>query len=240
MTSFSFNIAETNLLNMKIALFLVAIGLTMFTGIQAQNSIEPTRKYEGSVEYQKTKQPATILEFNYPEKDVENALEDYVQKQGGKVKSSKGFNYAKSVRLHNRENRYFDVYYKITGSGKGDNARSTVYLILAEPGEDILLRAGSSSNGHAAAAASVGAVSFFDGIGSELGEYELNKKIIEQEEAVQKADRNLTSLDKKRQSLEKELDGLRKEIETQRGDLEIQNTLLTQLKEQKEKKKKKN
>jgi hypothetical protein len=225
---------------MKKYFFFLAIALTISAGLMAQNSIEPKRKYEGSVEYQKTKQPATILEFNYPEKDVEKALEDYVQKQGGKVKSNKGFNYAKSVRLHNRENRYFDVYYKVTGSGKGNNASSTVYIILAEPGEDILLRAGSTSNGHAAASASVGAVSFFDGIGSELSEYDLNKRLIEQEEAVQKADKNLSSLDKKRQSLEKELDDLRKEIETQRGDLEIQNTLLAQLKEQKEKKKKKN
>jgi hypothetical protein len=225
---------------MKTSFFFLAIALTISAGLMAQNSIEPKRKYEGSVEYQKTKQPATILEFNYPEKDVEKALEDYVQKQGGKVKSNKGFYYAKSVRLHNRENRYFDVYYKVTGSGKGDNAKSTVYVILAEPGEDILLRAGSTSNGHAAAAASVGAVSFFDAMGSELSEYDLNKKLIEQEEAVQKADKNLTSLDKKRQSLEKELDDLRKEIETQRGDLEIQNTLLAQLKEQKEKRKKKN
>jgi hypothetical protein len=225
---------------MKIALFQLVIALSIFSGIQAQNSIEPTRKYEGSVEYQKTKQPATVLEFNYPEKDVEKALEDYVQKQGGKVKSNKGFYYAKAVRLHNRENRYFDVYYKVTGSGKGDNAKSTVYVILAEPGEDILLRQTSSSNGHAAAAASVGAVSFFDTMGSELSEYDLNKKIMEQEEAVQKANKNLTSLDKKRQSLEKELEDLRKAIETQRGDLEIQNTLLAQFKEQKELKKKKN
>lgn len=227
-------------MDMKTSSFFLVIAFMITTGIKAQNAIEPTRKYEGSVEYQKTKQPATILEFNYPEKGVEKALEDYVQKQGGKVKSNKGFNYAKSVRLHNRENRYFDVYYKVTGSGKGDNAKSTVYVILAEPGEDILLRAGSSSNGQAAAAASVGAVSFFSGLGSELGEYDLEKKIGEQDEAVQKANKNLISLDKKRQSLEKELEDLRKEIETQRGELEKQNTLLAQLKEQKEGKKKKN
>jgi hypothetical protein len=209
-------------------------------GVQAQSSIEPTRRYEGTVEYQKTKQPATILEFNYPEKDVEQALEDYVQKQGGKVKSSKGFFNAKDVKLHNRENKHFDVYDKVTGSGKGENAKSKVYLILAEPGEDILLRTGSSSNGHAAAAASVGAVTFFDGLGSELGEYDLDKRIGEMEESVKKANRDLNSLDKKRQSMEKELDDIRKEIERQNGEIEKQNTLLAQVKEQKEGKKKKN
>jgi hypothetical protein len=224
---------------MKTSIFLFVFASIISTGIKAQIAIEPTKKYEGTVEYQKTKQPATILEFNYPEKDVEKALEGYVEEQGGKVKTSKGFYYVKSLMLHTRENRKFDVYYKVTGSGKGDKAKSTVYIILAEPGEDILLRDGSSSNSHAAAAASVGAVTFFSTIGTELGEYDLDKKIVEQEESVLNADKYLTSLDNKRQSLEKELEDLRKEIETQRGELEKQNTLLAQLKEQKELKKKK-
>ena len=71
---------------MKTSFFFFAIALTIFTGLKAQNAIEPTRKYEGTVEYQKTKQPATILEFNYPEKDVENALENYVYETGWKSK----------------------------------------------------------------------------------------------------------------------------------------------------------
>jgi len=224
---------------MKASFLILALTLAIFNGIQAQVSIEPTRKYEGTVEYQKTKQPATILEFKYPEKDVENAFEEYVQKQGGKVKSNKGFYYVKSLKLHDRENRYFDVYYKVTGSGKGDKARSTVYLILAEPGEDILLRDGARSNNHAAAAASVGAVTFFNTLGSVLGDYDLDKRIGEQELEVIKAENNLNSLDKKRQSLEKELDQLRKNIETQTSELGKGNTILAQLKEQKELKKKK-
>jgi hypothetical protein len=224
---------------MKASVFYLVIALTISNGLMAQFAIEPTRKYEGTVEYQKTKQPATILEFKYPEKDVEEALENYVDKQGGKVKTNKGFFYVKSLKLHNRENRYFDVYYKVTGSGKGDNARSTVYLILAEPGEDILLRDSSSSNSHAAAVASVGAVTFFSSLGSELGDYDLDKKIHEQEESVLKVNKNLTSLDNKRIELEKQLEGLKTEFEKQKGELEKQNTLLAQLKEQKELKKKK-
>lgn len=224
---------------MKKIFSLVIVSFTAIISIHAQIAIEPTRKYEGTVEYQKTTQPATILEFRYPEKDVENALENYVEKQGGKVKSSKGFFYVKSLRLHNRENRYFDVYYKVTGSGKGDNANSTVYIILAEPGENILLRNGSTSNNHAAAAASVGAVTFFGALGSELGEYDLDKKITEQEEIIKKTDRNLKELDKKRQSLEKELEDIRKETEVQVGEQEKNNTILSQFKEQKEAKKKK-
>ncbi len=225
---------------MKTSFIFFAIALTILTGLKAQNAIEPTRRYEGTVEYQKTRQPATILEFNYPEKDVENALENYVSKQGGKVKSNKGFFYVKSLKLHNRENRQFDVYYKVTGTGKSNKAMSTAYIILAEPGEDILLRDSSNSNGHAAAAASVGAVTFFESLGSEFGEYDLDKKISAQEADAKKAERDLSALDKKRKSLEKELDKLKKDIETQAAELEKKNTTLAELKEQKQLKTKKN
>ncbi len=76
---------------MKILILFCFLTCLFIMGIQAQPPIEPTRRYEGTVEYQKTQQHATILDFNYPEKDLENAMEEYVEKQGGKVKSSKGY-----------------------------------------------------------------------------------------------------------------------------------------------------
>jgi hypothetical protein len=208
--------------------------------MMAQLSIEPTRKYEGTVEYQKTKQHATILDFNYPEKDLENALEEYVERKGVKVKINKGFFYAKSVKLHERENQYFDVYYKVTGSGKGDNARSTVYIILGEPGENILLR-DSSAQKHSgkAAAASAGSAVFVGSIGSAVSDYDLDKKIKAQESIVLSTEKKLADLDKKKLSLEKELEDIRKETEIQISELEKNNTLLVQYKEEKELKKKK-
>lgn len=156
------------------------------------------------------------------------------------MKTSKGFFYAKSVKLHNRENRNFDVYYKVTGSGKGDKARSTVYIILAEPGENILLRdANAQNNSGKAAAASMGAVSFFGYLGTVVSDYDLDKKIIEQESVVMSTEKNLTDLDKKRISLEKELEDLRKETELRNSELEKNKILLAQFKEEKELRKKK-
>jgi hypothetical protein len=225
---------------MKIFFIFCSLTFMCIHGSMAQFSIEPTRKYEGTVEYQKTKQHATILDFNYPERDLENALEEYVEKQGGKVKINKGYFYAKSVKLHERENRQFDVYYKVTGSGKGDDARSTVYIILGEPGENILLRDTSAHNHSGkAAAASAGAAGFFGSLGSAVGDYDLDKKIKAQESAVLNTEKKLTDLDRKKLSLEKELEDIRKETEMQESELEKNRTLLAQFKEEKELKKKK-
>jgi hypothetical protein len=193
----------------------------------AQPPIEPTRRYEGTVEYQKTKQPATILEFKYPEKDLENAMQAYMEKQGGKVKFQKGFNYVKSVRIHERENRYYDLYYKIEGSGKGDNARSTMYIILAEPGENILLR---DNNSTGKAAASVGAVAFVGGLGSEVGSYHYEKQIKEQEAEVEKAEKRRVDLEKKRDKLAKELDQTTQDLQRQASEVDKAKAILEQLK----------
>lgn len=64
---------------MKIFLLLCFFTCIFIPCVQAQSSIEPTRRYEGTVEYQKTQQHANILDFNYPEKDLEKALEEYVE-----------------------------------------------------------------------------------------------------------------------------------------------------------------
>jgi hypothetical protein len=208
-------------------LFLILTGsVTLAT---AQPPIEPTRRYEGTVEYQKTKQPATILEFKYPEKDLEKAMEAYMEKQGGKVKFQKGFNYVKNVRVHERENRYYDLYYKVEGSGKGDNANSTMYIILAEPGENILLRGGNSSN-NGTAAASVGAVAFVGALGSEVGSYDYEKKIKDQQAEVERAEKRKAELEKKRDKLIKDLDVATQDLQRQASDVDKAKAILEQLK----------
>ncbi|MEO6289456.1 MAG: hypothetical protein ABIO76_06025, partial [Ginsengibacter sp.] len=53
----------------------------------------------GNVDYQKSKQPAAIIELPYNSDLVENALKDHFLKKGVKSSSSKGFTYYKNVQL---------------------------------------------------------------------------------------------------------------------------------------------
>ncbi|MGZ5479740.1 MAG: hypothetical protein ACXWGZ_09105, partial [Candidatus Aminicenantales bacterium] len=119
---------------------LLAVGLC-FMGAQAQDElikkIDPLRSYDGVVEFQKTRQAARIFEFNYPAKDLDKAVAGYLESRGGKVRNIKGVNVVKGILLHDSENKVYDVYYKVDGKGKGDNATSTLSVILADPDEDV-------------------------------------------------------------------------------------------------------
>lgn len=46
---------------------------------------------EGTADYQRTTQPAAIIELPYPPGVVEKAISDYMSKNGVKGSSSKGF-----------------------------------------------------------------------------------------------------------------------------------------------------
>jgi hypothetical protein len=222
-----------NAFNMKKFLSILVMGSVFSTALQAQAPIEPIRRYEGTVDYQKTKQPATIMEFKYPPKDLESALEKYIEKRGGKVKSSKGFNYAKQIRLQEKDTRYYDVYYKVEGSGKGANATSTLSVILAEPGEDIMLRDPNNASVARTTAASAGAVGFFGDMGSEVGAYDYDKKVKEQEAEVKKIEKKYSDLEKKRQKLEKDLSDNSNEMQRTQAELEKAKGVLMQIMEQK-------
>jgi len=218
---------------MKRTLGILALGFVLSTAVQAQAPIEPVKRYEGTVDYQKTKQPATIMEFKYPPKDLEAALEKYIEKRGGKVKSAKGFNYAKQIRLQEKDTRYYDVYYKVEGSGKGANANSILSVILAEPGEDILLRDPNNANVARTTAATAGAVGFFGDMGSEVGAYDLDKKVKEQEAEVKKIEKKYSDLEKKRQKLEKDMSDNTNEMQRTQAELEKAKGVLMQILDQK-------
>jgi len=220
---------------MKRHAFLAVAILVAFAARSQSSKIEPTRKYEGTVDYQKTKQPCTILEFNYPYRDLENAMEEYVRKAGGRVSSSKGWNVAKNVKVENRGGDNYDVYYKVEGRGKNEKATSTVYLIFAQPGEDIVARP-SNSSGEAVAAVAASAA-FVGAVGSSVGDYDMAKRIGDQEDLIKASERKYNGLvsdgkdlETKRAKLEKEIQDNANAQAAAQQDLEKQKTLLEQLK----------
>ena len=57
---------------------------------------------EGSAEYQKTQQPAAIIELPYAENVVEKAIAEYMAKKGSKGSDSKGFKTFRGYKLRDR------------------------------------------------------------------------------------------------------------------------------------------
>lgn len=211
----------------KFTLTFVLISFSLF--VQAQAPIEPVKRYDGTLDHQKTKQPASILEFRYPERDLEAALERYIEKLGVKVKFVRGLNYAKQVKFNMDDSRYFDLYYKVEGSGRGAAATSILSVILAEPGEDILLRDPKNQDVAKATAASASAQAFFNGLGAAVGAYDLEKRISEQEDVVKKAEKKQSDLEKRKQKLEKELAENAEDLKKNLSEMEKAKAVLEQI-----------
>ncbi len=201
--------------------------------VWAQAPIDPLKRYEGTLDHQKTKQPASILEFRYPERDLEAAMERYIDKLGVKVKSSRGLNFAKQVKFKADDTRYFDLYYKVEGSGRGAGASSILSVILAEPGEDILLRDPKNQDVAKATASSSAAKAFFDGLGAAVGAYDLEKRIAEQEDVLRKAERKHSDLEKRKQKLEKEIAENVEDLKKSTSELEKAKAVLEQIRAEK-------
>ncbi len=222
-------------------IFTLALVLMTFTVKAQLSSIDPVRRYEGQVEYNKTMQKCQVLEFNYPEKDLDKATEEYVGKAGGKVKNvGKGWKVAKGIRLHRRDDNYYDLYYKIDGKGKGDHAKSTMYIIVSEPGENLVATADQSVSRGAVVGAGVGAAAFVSDFGTNVGEYDLNKRIALQEEEIKKAQKkydNLVmdgkNLETKRQKLEKDITDNQNAQAQQQQELDRLKGILDQIKSKK-------
>ena len=210
--------------------FSLTLGLICFSLLtNAQAPIDPVKKYDGTLDHQKTKQPASILEFRYPERDLEAALEKYIEKLGVTVKSTRGLNYAKQVKFKPDDSRYFDLYYKVEGSGRGASSNSILSVILAEPGEDILLRDPKNQDVAKATASSPAAQAFFDGLGAAVGTYDLEKRISEQEDVVKKSEKKQSDLEKKKQKLEKEIAENTEDLKKNAADLEKAKAVLEQI-----------
>ena len=206
---------------MKTKTILLLAIVFCFVGATAQDrsvqTIDPVRSYDGVVVFQKTNQVAKIFEFNYPAKDLENAIKGYFQNRGGKIGKSSGFNLVKGVFLHESENQSYDVYFKVSGKGSGAKAVSTLAVILADPGEDILLRARPEAGAPAVAdefSAFAGAApeGFFGDLGVYVGEYDYGKSVTSYDQQLRKAERRYDDLVKKGRTLENRMLRLEREI----------------------------
>lgn len=203
----------------------IMIGLILLGALALQAEAQKqTKQYLGKVKYQKTEQEATIFEVPYPANQVEEGLKDLAAKQGIKVREKNGFYEARNLVMKNLDNNKHDVYYKVDKEGKND---SKVYMILAEPGEDLANR--TSSHAALAGSAAGGAV-ILASIAPHLDEHDFNMVKLDQEDAVKKAEKKLANLQDEQAKLQKRLADINKELEKNAKD---QNLAATELESKK-------
>jgi hypothetical protein len=217
-------------------LLFLSIG---FLCLQAEAQT-PSRQYPGKVKYQKTEQDATIFDIAYPPNQVLDALRDLAGQRGVKVKEINGFYEARNLAMEKLGGKKHDVYCKVEKAGKGS---SKVYMILAEPGEDLANR--TSSHAVLAGTAAGGAV-ILAAIVPHLDERDFNSLKLAQEDEIKKAEKKLSSLQDEQVSIEKKIASLNKDLEKNRSEqgkaaneLEDKKSALTEFEPKREQGKKK-
>lgn len=211
----------------KFILGLLVIGFSMAQA-NAQGS---ARQYSGTVKYQKTDQPCTIIEVPYPAKQVEEGLMAKGREQGVSVRQRNGFYEARNWR---KSGEVYDMYYKVEKSGKNG---SKIYAILTNPGEDVVNRTSS----HAALASGVAAGgAVMAAVAPMLGEHDLDvtqkaleDEIAKMEKKMKGLQDDMLKLEKKRTELEEQITKNTTDQTNLTTELEAKKAGLTKFMEQK-------
>jgi len=189
--------------------------------------------YEGTVEYDKKKQPAIIITYPYSQEAVEGAFVQKLEGVGlnakeekGLFNSSKGFRSYKSAIIKDISDNSLDYIFKVEQKGRKGSNEAILYLIVNKNGDNILSTRDENITGTAK--------SFLNNMLPEVEAFNLELQIKDQEETVSKAEKKLKNLQDDQESMEKKIKKLQddlkgnakdqqdqqKEIEKQRQTLE--------------------
>ena len=193
-----------------------------------------------SVSYNKTDQPALMLELPYDESVSEDFIVTNLKKTGynpetkGKLfwKQNKvnGFYVFKDVRFEGLD-APVDLYFKVERIGRKSKDESVIYLLVTKGGESFV----SSGSDEAVYNA---AKKFLNGFVEQSAAFKLDLDIKEQEEAVKDAEKQQSKLEnnekdliKKIKQLEEDLKNNKKDQEEQLKKIENEKKKLEELKE---------
>lgn len=185
---------------------------------------------EGSIEFQKTQQPAAIIELPYAENVVEKAIADYMARKGSKGSDSKGFKTFRSYKLRDSQENNSDLYFKIDRKSRKEKDVTVVSLVVGKSGEDIKTRLAPDN------ATIDGAKDLLNDMVASVEAYSLEVQIQDQDDAVKKAQKKFDGLaddqkdyEKKIKSLEDKLEQNKKDQEKQSDEVRKQRELLETL-----------
>ena len=92
---------------------------------------------EGTVEYEKTQQPAAVIELPYSPNVVEAAMNDYLIKKGrSRANDIKGFSTFRNTQLSPSDSMNADLYFKVERKSKKEKEITNVSLLLYPHNKD--------------------------------------------------------------------------------------------------------
>ena len=205
---------------MKKAILLFILIASIRLGATAQ-------AYEDKVQYDKKKQEAIAVEYDYPPEAVQNAIVQIFSKLGYKPKEEKGlfnpdkgFIIFKNAYVTDISREKMDYIFNIVRKSRKEKDETVLYLILYKNDENAMPKLESYSIGQAK--------TFLNGMLPDIEAANLELQIRDQENSLAKAEKKLKSLQDEKNDLERKLseneksqDDTIKDIDNQRQNLEL-------------------
>jgi len=195
-----------------------------------------SQAYEGTVEYDKKKQAAFIIEYHYSSEAVENAILQKMEKLGYKGKAEKGlFNKDKGFRVYKNafiteiSSNSMDYMIRVDQKSRKAKDESIVYLVIIKDGENAMAKFDAYDVRQAK--------TFLNNLEPEVVAADLELQIKDQEDMVAKAEKKFRNLQSDKKDMEDKIkklqDDIQKNIKDQddtQKDIENQRQVLENLK----------
>lgn len=186
------------------------------------------QSYEGTIEYDKKKQKAVLIDYTYPPEAVENAIVKKMEKLGYKPKEEKGFLNKdkgflvfKNAFITDISSDRMDYIVKVERKSRKASDESVLYVIMNKDGANALSVMDSYGVDRAK--------SFLNGLMPDVEAANLELQIKAQEELVSKAEKKLNDLKSDQINLEKKLQDNKSAQESTQKDIENQKQALGNL-----------
>jgi hypothetical protein len=203
---------------MKLTLPLIVTVASFFV----QSSVF-SQSGEGKVEYQKGDKIAAVIELPYTSNIVEDAIENFLHKNGVKTDSYKSFNIYRNSRV--LEGETCDVHCKVERKLERDRESSVIYVLIGRPGENMGVR--TSDDRFKVAEAK----ELLNKMAPAIDQYNLDVQIKKQEEVVKKSEKKLLNLKDDQYELERKLKALQEKVAQNKNDQLLANEDLARQKD---------
>ncbi|RYY53605.1 MAG: hypothetical protein EOO09_17430 [Chitinophagaceae bacterium] len=187
------------------------------------------QSYEGTVEFDKKKQQAFVIDYAYSPEAVENAFVQKIEKLGYSAKTekglfnkNKGFVVFRSTVISEIDPVPRDYMVKVEKKSKRDDNASTLYLLVMSDDQNQI--PGMKTDEVAKAKL------FLNNMLPDIEEAKLEIEIKGNEESVVKSEKKFKELQDEKSDLEKKLRKNAEEIEKQTKAIEVQRVSLDALK----------
>jgi valyl-tRNA synthetase len=199
--------------------------ILLFMGVLAVSVSALAQAYEGSIQYDKKKQQAIAIDYNYSPEAVQNAIVGKLQKMGYKPKEEKGilnrdkgFLVFKNAYVTDISKERMDYFIKVERKSRKESDESTLYLVMNKDGVNAMEKMEASDIGKAK--------SFLNDMLPDIEAADLEIRIKDQEETVAKAEKKMSNLKADQASLEKKLNDNKTDQEATQKDIEAQKQAL--------------